>query len=345
MKINNNDIKISDDVIKDLTLIETFNETWPRFKEKVKAELSGLKSQAQLKSVGAAARISGVVMTDYEIELFLKKSKKKYMFTQDQLLILGYRSCLRSSGVFFKEKQKITEQKIKSLHKQLFSFDILYSLKAGDYRKVPVLDDKFNNIHATKASGVYQDIRKNIEKLIFWFNSTTDIHVILKVAIFIVHFLSIYPFDKENEKLSYILTHYLLLQVGYEFVHYCSFESIIEQHKLTYFRALSKTQKSFNQKNKQYEPWLNCFFNIFKTSIKILENKEHEFKFHLSKNQQLILDYSEKVLHFTKQDIQEVLGLSNSIVNTSLKKLIDVGVLKREFIEDMILYKKRNYFR
>ncbi len=60
---------------------------------------------------------------------------------------------------------------------------------------------------------------------------TGQLHPLLIVAICIVVFLEIQPFQDGNGRLSRVLTTLLLLQAGYAYVPYSSLESVIEQSK------------------------------------------------------------------------------------------------------------------
>ncbi len=62
------------------------------------------------------------------------------------------------------------------------------------------------------------------------------------IGAFVVHFLAIHPFQDGNGRLSRVLTTLMLLQNGYNYVQYCSLESIVEQNKDHYHQALRKTQ-------------------------------------------------------------------------------------------------------
>ena len=60
---------------------------------------------------------------------------------------------------------------------------------------------------------------------------TARLHPLLIIALFIVVFLEIHPFQDGNGRLSRVLTTLLLLQAGYAYVPYSSLESVIEQSK------------------------------------------------------------------------------------------------------------------
>jgi Fic family protein len=70
------------------------------------------------------------------------------------------------------------------------------------------------------------------------------IHPLLIVAVFIVTFLEIHPFQEGNWRLSRILTTLVFLQAGYIYVPYSSLESVIENSKEGYYLALRQTQET-----------------------------------------------------------------------------------------------------
>ena len=65
---------------------------------------------------------------------------------------------------------------------------------------------------------------------------------LLVIALCIVVFLEIHPFQDGNGRLSRALTTLLLLQAGYAYVPYSSLESVLEQNKEAYYLALRQTQ-------------------------------------------------------------------------------------------------------
>mgnify|MGYP000529896829 CR=1 FL=1 len=84
-----------------------------------------------------------------------------------------------------------------------------------------------------------------MSELVDWVNQEREagqLHPLLIIAICIVVFLEIHPFQDGNGRLSRVLTTLLLLQAGYAYVPYSSLESVIEQSKEAYYLALRQTQ-------------------------------------------------------------------------------------------------------
>ncbi len=86
-----------------------------------------------------------------------------------------------------------------------------------------------------------------------------QLHPLLIIAIFVVVFLAIHPFQDGNGRLSRVLTTLLLLQAGYTYVPYSSLESVIEHNKEAYYLALRHTQGTIRTDAPNWQPWLVFF--------------------------------------------------------------------------------------
>src|SRR3970282_961946 len=119
----------------------------------------------------------------------------------------------------------------------------------GDYKKLD------NHVEAFDANGksvgvVFQtaspfDTPRLMAELIARTTagcSNRALHPLLVIAIFVVVFLEIHPFQDGNGRLSRALTTLLLLRAGYAYVLYSSLESVSETRKEAYYLALRQTQ-------------------------------------------------------------------------------------------------------
>src|SRR5574344_2775893 len=117
-----------------------------------------------------------------------------------------------------------------------------------------------------------------MEELVHWTRKNLDdrfFHPLIVIGIFIVEFLAIHPFEDGNGRLSRALTCLLLMKAGYNYMPYSSTESIIEDNKEAYYRALRQTQITLN-KNPDYEPWLMFFLKTLqKQKIRLEYKIEH----------------------------------------------------------------------
>ena len=96
---------------------------------------------------------------------------------------------------------------------------------------------------------------------------------LLIIAICIVVFLEIHPFQDGNGRLSRVLTTLLLLQAGYAYAPYSSLESVVEQSKEAYYLALRQTQATIRTETPDWQPWLVFFLRSLTEQVARLEKK------------------------------------------------------------------------
>src|SRR5690606_41021030 len=99
------------------------------------------------------------------------------------------------------------------------------------------------------------------------------LHPLLIIAIFVVVFLEIHPFQDGNGRLSRALTTLLLIQAGYAYVPYSSLESVIELNKEAYYLALRQTQGTIRTEAPNWQPWLVFFLPSLLEQVMRLEKR------------------------------------------------------------------------
>jgi Fic family protein len=113
-------------------------------------------------------------------------------------------------------------------------------------------------------------------ELVAWVNQerqTGRLYPLLIIALCIVVFLEIHPFQDGNGRLSRVLTTLLLLQAGYAYVPYSSLESVIEQSKEAYYLALRQTQGTTRTESPNWQPWLVFILRSLAEQVRRLEKK------------------------------------------------------------------------
>jgi len=105
-------------------------------------------------------------------------------------------------------------------------------------------------------------VPKEMQELCDWVQiefEKDDFHPLLIIANFIFKFLVIHPFSDNNSKSSRILTNFLLLQFGYQFIPYVSHEKITEGQKLNIIKHSISLNKPGKQKKKIWVTGLYSF--------------------------------------------------------------------------------------
>jgi Fic family protein len=113
------------------------------------------------------------------------------------------------------------------------------------------------------------DTPQRMAELIAWLKDARELrrpHPLLIIAVFIVVFLEIHPFQDGNGRLSRILTTLLLLQAGYVYVPFSSHESVIENSKESYYLALRQTQSTLHSEKPNWQPWLLFFLRYSRST-------------------------------------------------------------------------------
>ncbi len=99
------------------------------------------------------------------------------------------------------------------------------------------------------------------------------LHPLLVIAVFVVAFLEIHPFQDGNGRLSCVLTTLLLLRAGYTYVPFSSLESVIERNKEGYYLARRRTQGTIRTAQPDWTPWLTFFLRALQQQKRTLERK------------------------------------------------------------------------
>jgi len=234
------------------------------------------------------------------------------------------------------EQIALTENHIKQLHRTLLQHSSKDVRHRGAYKKMPNHVEAFD--HNGKSLGVIFetaspfDTPMRMQALIDWTNHSfeqKELHALLIIAIFTVHFLAIHPFQDGNGRLSRILTTLLLLQNGYLYVPYSSLEAIVEQNKEGYYLALRKAQGTLNQGDDNLGTWLLFFLDCMKKQKDNLAVKIERERLMVR-----LSELSTKIVQVVKDhgqlgisDIQAITQANRNTIKVRLRELVDDGYL------------------
>ena len=156
------------------------------------------------------------------------------------------------------------------------------------------------------------------------------LHPLLVMAIFVVVFLEIHPFQDGNGRVSRILTTWLLLRAGYAYVPYSSLESVIEQSKEGYYLALRQTQATIRTDTPNWQPWVLFFLRALQQQMKRLAKKVERERIVLSAMPELsltILEYAREHGRVTIGEIATLTGTSRNTLKQHFRRLLRNGHL------------------
>ena len=172
-------------------------------------------------------------------------------------------------------------------------------------------------------------------ELVEWTSSRLEdgeLHVLIVIAVFVVVFLAIHPFQDGNGRLSRILTTLLLLRAGYAYVSYSSLESVIEQNKDSYYLSLRQTQGTIRTDAPDWQPWLNFFLHSLQRQKARLAKKierERQLLGNLPELSIQILEHCREYGRVTVSDAEKVTGANRNTIKDHLKALTKAGHLER----------------
>ena len=336
--MNTETIVITPELLNLLTEVDEFKGAWRALGTLAPERLNALRHVATIESVGSSTRIEGSRLTDREVEKLLSKIEIKKFDSRDEQEVAGYAETMETIFHSF-DDIPITENHLKQLHRDLLRYSQKDERHRGEYKKLP------NNVVAFDADGkmvgvVFEtatpfDTPRRMTELVAWLKDARELgrlHPLLIVAVFIVTFLEIHPFQDGNGRLSRILTTLLLLQAGYIYVPYSSLESVIEQSKDNYYLALRQTQQSIHTETPNWQPWLLFFMRALQQQKRRLAAKVEREKGSLALLPELavkVLDYVRDHGRVTTRDMVREFGASPNTLKTTFSSLVKKGLLVR----------------
>lgn len=331
-------IQITPELLALITEIDEFKGAWRALGTLAPERLRALRRVATIESIGSSTRIEGSKLTDREVERLLANLEIKRFSSRDEQEVAGYAEVMET--VFHAWADiSITENHIKQLHRDLLRHSDKDERHRGQYKTlrndVGAFDADGNMIGIVFETATPFDTPHRMAELIQWLNDARElkrIHPLLIVAVFIVTFLEIHPFQDGNGRLSRVLTTLLLLQAGYAYVPYSSLESVIENSKEGYYLALRQTQGTIRTDSPNWQPWLLFFMRALQQQKRRLSIKVEREKNALASLPELavrILDYVRDNGRVTTRDMVRETGASPNTLKATFTSLVEKGLLVR----------------
>lgn len=273
--INTESLTISPEILAAIAELDEFKGAWQALGTLAPERLSALRRVATIESIGSSTRIEGSRLSDREVEALLGRLEIKSFATRDEQEVAGYADVMET--VFSSwSVLSLTENHIKQLHRDLLRYTNKDERHRGMYKTldnhVEAFDTQGKSLGVVFETASPFDTPRLMTELVEWTQTTLTqqtLHPLLVIAIFVVVFLAIHPFQDGNGRLSRVLTTLLLLRSGYAYVPYASLESIIERSKEGYYLALRRTQQTLQNDPPDWQPWVTYFLRS------LLQQKGH----------------------------------------------------------------------
>ena len=336
--IRSDTLQISPEILTLVAGIDEFKGAWRALGTLAPDRLSALRRVATIESIGASTRIEGSKLSDREIERLLSNLQIQSFSTRDEQEVAGYAELM---GLVFGAWQDIpvTENHIKQLHQILLRHSEKDIRHRGNYKtlsnSVAAFDETGAQIGIVFQTAAPFDTPRLMAELLEWVaqeRKAGRLHPLLVMALCIVVFLEIHPFQDGNGRLSRVLTTLLLLQAGYAYVPFSSLESVIEQNKEAYYLALRQTQATIRTDVPDWQPWLVFFLKSLAEQVRRLERKVEREKLVLASLPELslaIVEFARDHGRVTIGDAIKLTGASRNTLKLHFRSLVQRGHLNQ----------------
>ena len=331
-------IQITPEFLALISEVDEFKGMWRALGTLAPERMKALRQIATIESIGSSTRIEGSKLSDREVDRLLANLEIQRFGTRDEQEVAGYAGVMETVFHAWAEIP-ITENHIKQLHRDLLRHSDKDERHRGEYKTlrndVGAFDATGNMIGVVFETVTPFDTPRRMAELVEWWNGTREprrIHPLLAIAMFIVIFLEIHPFQDGNGRLSRVLTTLLLLQAGYAYVPYSSLESVIENSKEGYYLAMRQTQSTIRTAAPDWQPWLAFFLRAMQQQKRRLAVKLEREKNALAVLSALavkILDYVRDHGRVTTRDMVREAGASPNTLKSTFTSLVEKGHLAR----------------
>jgi Fic family protein len=331
-------LQITPAILGLIARIDEFKGAWRALGTLAPDRLSALRRVATIESIGSSTRIEGSKLNDRDVERLLSNLAIKQFETRDEQEVAGYAELM---DLLFRAWGDIpfNENHIKQLHQILLQYSHKDERHRGHYKttsnNVVAFDENGEQLGIVFETATPFDTPRLMAELVQWVGTEREkahLHPLLVIAVFVVVFLEVHPFQDGNGRLSRVLTTWLLLQAGYAYVPYSSLESVIEMNKEAYYLALRQTQGTIRTDAPNWQPWLLFFLRSLAEQVRRLEKKVEREKIVLAALPALSLEIVEFAREHGRITMAEAIKLTESNRNTlkqHFRDLIERGHLEQ----------------
>jgi Fic family protein len=331
-------IEITPEILGLVARLDEFKGAWRATDVLMPERLSALRRIATIESIGSSTRIEGSKLSDREVERLLSNLHIESFTTRDEQEVAGYAELME---LVFESWPNIpfTENHIKQLHQILLRHSDKDAWHRGQYKtntnSVVAFDGDGKEIGVVFQTSTPFDTPRLMMELIDWVRVEREsgrLHSLLIIALFVVVFLEIHPFQDGNGRLSRVLTTLLLLQAGYTHVPYSSLESVIEHSKQAYYMALRQTQETIRSERPNWQPWLLFFLRALVEQVRRLQTKLERETSMLAPLPELslrIVEVAREHGRVTMAEIIRLTGASRNTLKLHFRALVERGHLTK----------------
>jgi hypothetical protein len=289
-------------------------------------------------------------MLDLDYETFVAQTIREDSFFINELLKLSLKEDRIKSLILKNAKPQTHDEKVLTrikeamikMHENIDSFELIaneiVSLHQFIYKDIAKPEDlSFDRLK--KADEKVKSLldsktvskRSELEALVIKYQEGIDKHGFEKgfvAAAFYLDFVSLHPFMKYNETISYLILYLLLLNSDYRCFHVVSFFEKLAAHRIAFKEILEESLKNHKEGVSSPIP-LHRF--LLQITLEAYQEMHGVIKIYTFDHQFNKTDYLENSVNrlpevFTKEDLRHLHPtVSDSTINRTLNRLKDEG--------------------
>ncbi|RDY22541.1 cell filamentation protein Fic [Romboutsia maritimum] len=299
-------IAVNMNIVKSLSKINEYKGRQILYKKQPKEILEKLSKVALLECIQDTPRES--ISDEYEIGLDRIISNKEIPKNRNEICVVEYRDVLKTINSGY-EDIEVTSKMILELHGYLHKFSRNIG---GKYRAANEISEEFyfSNKQIRIKTPRILNVQKSIEELCKVYNESIvsdKADILILIAVFILDFITIRPFEYGNVKMAKLLMILLLNKNGYEVGKYINLGKFFEKKSENSFKNLFNENSYVDLKICDINIWLNYFLRDILESYEKLDYKlnivEIKKETKTSKIEKVI---NATLGYFTKDDIRRM---------------------------------------
>lgn len=323
---------LTPDIVAMLTAIHDFRGEQLLYIEADKDALAQLLEIAKIQSTEASNRIEGIITTDERLKKIVRE--KTMPKTRGEKEIAGYRDVLNT----IHEKYDYIPPRssiILQLHQDLFKYSGLPiggSYKNSDNMITEQLPDgsqrvRFQPVPAWETPETMENLCRAYMQAV----QEPELDPLLLMAIFVLDFLCVHPFNDGNGRMSRLLTLLLLYRAGYIVGKYVSIEKLIADSKETYYEALQESSDGWHEGKNDYAPFVRYMLGVILAAYREFSARVHLLsKGNYTKTERVREIIKNHLGTITKSEIKtECPDISTITVQRALADLLEKGEITK----------------
>ncbi len=354
-------MNITFEILSLIASIDEFKGEWNFLGRLSPSKLEELAQNARIKNIGASMRLNGDQVSDPEVEAILMQASeigtnlgsKLKLKSRNEQHVLGY-DYLQNKIIKNFRITPISHSQIKEMHSNLLQYSLKDQWHRGEYKKLwhntaaaSLFDEnetkkheKFDLEKNTHESDGYAEdstppleVLSKMDELINWIHEQLNekkIHPLILIGMFIAIFISIRPFQNNNNRIIRALIPLFLLKSGYLYIIYHSLENIIEKNREEYTTVISQTQKSLNSNNPNFESWITFFLRIVnqhKEELRTNIQKEKDLTFHVPELTAQLMELINTKGRLTVKNAEKITLANRNTIKKHIAIMVEKGQL------------------